>query len=384
MQAWVASATLPHRIEKSSLLSSRTTWWVLGGWAAAFGLATWMIEAVLLHVVPEAPPEPLGGVFRLVETILWLGAIAIATAVAERWPIDDVVSQWKRVLGQLALGIALGPVWGIEAYWLSTFLMPSWRSRGMWGIIATESKGALYGYVITAMLVHVVIRTRRQREREVIAANAVRQAAEARLNLLKLELQPESVLCAMEAVEELIAVDVERANDALVLLSDALYEIAASARVHEVSLRDELAATEVFVRLHELTHRSRVVFVADVDAKLLSAAVPHLLLHPLIESLLGETTGRHSEPVRIELSAERATEGLTLRIATNGMVADRLHDTRTARTVKYARERLAQLYGGDRRFGLTIFEGPRAPWIELTLPFHLIQDRAAPSPAAAG
>lgn len=367
MQVRRSTATLPLHNAARSLLLSRTAWWVVGGWAAAFGLSTWMVEAVLLHVVPGAPSEPLAGVFRLVETILWLAAVAAATAVAERWPIENVVAQWKRVLGQFTLGMAIGPVWGTVAYWLSTFLMPSWHSRGMWGIIATESKGALYGYVITALLAQVVIRTQRQREREVMAANAVREAAEARLNVLKLALQPESVLHAMEAVEQLITSDVEVANDSLVLLSDALYEIAASARVHEVRLRDEIAATDVFVRLYELTHRSRVLFVAEVDETALDAAVPHLILHPLIESLLGRVASSHSGPLRVQVLAKRAAERLRVKIAADGVVGDRSSDTPTE--LQYTRERLAQLYGDDRS-GVTTLEEPGACGIELNLPLH--------------
>ena len=379
----VPSVTLPPHLATRSLLSSRTTWWVLGGWAAAFGLSTWAVEAVLLRVVPGAPPEPLGGVFRLVEAILWIGTVVIATAVAERWPIEHVVAQWKRVLGQFTLGVVLGPVWGTFAYWLSIFLMPSWRSRGMWGIIATESKGALYGYVITALLVHAVIRTQRQREREVMAARAVREAAEARLNLLKLDLQPDSVLHAMVAVEELIASDIEVANESLVLLSDALYEIAASARVQEVPLREELAATDVFVRLHEFTHRSGVIFAADADASVLDAAVPHLLLHPLIEALLREGPRLHAEPARLQVRVKRDAEQMELRIVANGIGGERVAEIPTDRSLQYTRERLTQLYG-DMRARVTTLEKADACCIEVSLPYHAMNDRAVALPQAAG
>ena len=359
-----------------SLLTRRTTWWLLSVWAVAFGLSTWMLEAFLLRTVPGAPPEPLGGVFRLVETILWLGAIVIATSVAERWPIEDAAAQWRRVVGQIALGVALGPVWGTLAFLISTRLMPSWHSRGMWGIIATEAKGALFGYVATAILAHVVIRTLRQRAREVAAADAVREATEARLNLLKLELQPDSVLRAMDAVEELIAGDLEVANNSLVLLSDALHEVAASTRTQDVSLREELAVTEMFVRLHQLTHRSRVDFSAQASPDALHAAVPHLILHPLIETLLVDDGGRRSRPQCVNVLGERLGERLHLRISSSSVTAENSDQLCAARSVSHTRERLSQIFEGKERFTMLMTSDSGELRIDLSIPFRSMSDRS--------
>ena len=359
-----------------SLLRLRATWWLLGVWALAFGLSTWMLEAFLLRTVPGAPPEPLGGVFRLVEAILWLGAIVIATAVAERWAIEDATAQWRRVLAQIALGVALGPVWGTLAYLISTRLMPSWHSRGMWGIIATEAKGALFGYVATAILAHVVIRTLRQRAREVAAADAVREATEARLNLLKLELQPDSVLRAMDAVEQLIAGDLEVANDSLVLLSDALHEVAASTRTQDVSLREELGVTEMFVRLHELTHRRRVDFSVQVSPDALQAAVPHLILHPLIETLLDDDGGGRSQAHRLDVLGERIGECLQLRISAKCAAAKHAHQLYAARSVSHTRERLAQIFDGEERFTMLMTSDSGELRIDLGIPFRSMTDQS--------
>ena len=358
-----------------SLLTRRTTWWLLSVWAVAFGISTWMLEAFLLRTVPGAPAEPLGGVFRLVETILWLGAIVIATSVAERWPIEDAAAQWRRVVGQIALGVALGPVWGTLAFLISTRLMPSWHSRGMWGIIATEAKGALFGYVATAILAHVVIRTLRQRAREVAAADAVREATEARLNLLKLELQPDSVLRAMDAVEELIGGDLEVANNSLVLLSDALHEVAASTRTKDVSLREELAVTEMFVRLHELTHQSCVDFSAQASPDALDAAVPHLILHPLIETLLVDDGAGRLEPQSLNVLGERLSERLHLRISAKSAPVESSDQLYAARSVMHTRERLGQIFEGDERFTMLITSDSGELRIDLSIPFRSMSDR---------
>lgn len=376
MTAADATTLSPPRVRSTvSILRLRATWTLLVSWALSFGLVTWALEAVLLHFVPGAPPEPLSGVFRFIESVLWLGAIVIAAAVAERWPVEHASRQWRRVAAQATLGIALGPLWGTMAYSISTLLMPSWHSRGMWGIIATESKGALFGYITTAILTQVVIRSMKQREREIAASRAMREATEARLNLLKLELQPDAILHAMEALEEQIASGAEAANDSLVLLSDALHEVAAAARVTEVSLSDELSVTEIFVRLHEMTHHCVIDFSANAESGVVQAAVPHLLLHPLVETLLTELgIGGQGMSRRLSITAEAENERLVIQVGAIGPRPGRAHRLWQVRSVANTRERLTNLYGGEDTFALCIDDVDGQLRIELRLPLRALSD----------
>ena len=360
----------PHAVPAkfpNTLLRSRVTWWLLGTWALCFGLFTWAIEAFLLRVVPGAPHEPLGGVFRVVQSFLWIVALVLVIGMAERWPIQDVWRQRRRVVWQLCAGLLLGPWWGTTAYRLSARLMPAWHTRGMWGLIATEAKGAFFGYCVTVTLVNAVMRTLLQRQRELEAAHAVRDAAEARLNLLKLEMQPERVLGAMTAVEELIPQDVTAANEALVLLAEMLHQLTVSARAQFVTLAEELSVTEMFVQLRQLSGRRAIELSSVVDDEIRDAEVPHLLLQTIVDELIGNPAVRESDHLRLRVVARADHGQLALRLSGEG--TESRADIRAGAGLSRVRERLVALY--EEAFTLSVnVERPDATSIDVRLPFR--------------
>jgi hypothetical protein len=295
-----------------SLLARRDVQRLLVVAALCFGGATWGLEALLSNFVRDAPHEPFGGVYRLVEAVLWIGAAAIAIRVAERWPIESAIRQWRRTLAQLALAIALGPVWGAMAYAISPYLMPWWYERGMWGVIAKEAKGALLGYGVTTVLVHVILRARRQRAREVAASAMERAAADAQLVVRKLELQPALVLRSMDAIARMIPRDVDTANEALVALADGMRRSLAARRVEHASLGDEAEAIADALHLRSLTIGPRTVFTVAASDTALNAGVPTLLLPPLVDALADGHASRAE--AQITMRAERDDRCLVILI----------------------------------------------------------------------
>lgn len=349
------------------LLRRARVWHVLLAWSVAYGLLTWTLETALLRKVPGAPPEPWSGVYRLAETLLWLAPITAAIAIAERWPITSVRRQWRRIAAQVALGLALGPAWGALAFAISPVLMPWWHTRGLWGVIAKEAKGALFGYGTTAVLAHVAVRVLAQRRRAVAAAEAVQRAAEARLDLLRLELQPEAVLRTMDGIANMIPRDAAAANDALVLLADSLRGALASARVREVTLREEIENVGSVVRLHALACGAAVEFRSTYDEATGGVAVPPQIVQALVEDLLPRLTAGGAGigvEVRVRASGDVLDIDLTFRRAAS-MTESML--TR-ARGVRNTRERLHTLYGRAGDLGCRRDEAAGALMITLRLP----------------
>lgn len=309
--------------------------------ALCFGSATWGLEAILSHVVEGEPSEPFGGVYRLVESILWIGAAAIAIRIAEAWPIENAVRDWRRAFAQLALAVALGPVWGILAYAISPYLMPWWHERGMWGVVAKEAKGALFGYGVTTVLVHVILRARRQRAREVAATAMERATAEAQLVVRKLELQPAVVLRSMDAIARMIPGDVDTANDALVALADGMRRSLRLTRVETVPLHEELDAIEDALRLRALTIGPSMRLVAARDDDAMMAHVPALFLSPLVDRLAGWASADGEAQLLAEREADRLV--VCVRVPASRRAHPDVQDS--AAWLTAARGRLESLYG---------------------------------------
>ena len=361
-----------------SALRRRSLWIALLLWAVTWGSVTWAIEAALLRMVPDAPAEPWRGVYRLVETLLWIVAIVVAIRVAERWPITDPRRHWRRIAGQIALGMALGPAWGILAYGLSPYLMPWWRPRGMWGIVAKEAKSMLFGYGTTAVLAHVTLRVAAHRRRALALALAEQRAAQAQLDLLRLQLQPDGVLRSIDAIRALVPRDVDAANAALVLLADSLDAAMDAASARELPLASECANVEAQVRLHGASGRAGFTCAVALDAATESAVVPHGLVQALVEDGLAaaaaESSGLH---VRVTAARDGSLVCVlvTVRPTNREAVSKIVARLESGRALAYVREQVRRLAGSRNVPSWRVAAGGEAVAARLELPFREVTAR---------
>ena len=300
----------------ASLLRRAATWRLLVIWAIAFGLTTGVYEALLALAMPELPGSPWQASFRLVHTLIWALAVALAIAVAERWPVRSAARQWWRVLAQVAVGIVIGPVWGVIAYAFSSVFMPWRREAGVWGIIATDAKGALFAYGTAAIVAHVVLRVREQRERAVALVEAKTRLAEARVQIVTLGMQSEGVLAALDTIVELAPHDPKAANEALVLLADVLGQFVELTRAGSATLGEELALASAHARLLG-TRGPRVEVRWDASPEVLAREVPHLAVWPVLEQAVHSGCGRGGAVVQVR--AELGGDGsMTIAVVEDG------------------------------------------------------------------
>ena len=351
-----------------SFLRKGGLWRALLVWALAWGSLTWAIEAALLHMVPDAPAEPWRGVYRLVEALLWIVAIVVAIRVAERWPVTNLRRHWRRIAGQIALGLALGPTWGIVAYGLSPYLMPWWRPRGMWGIVAKEAKAMLFGYGTTAVLAHVLLRVTAQRRRAVALALAEQRAAQAQLELLRLELQPDGVLRSIDAIRTLVPRDADAANAALVMLADSLDAAMDAASARELPLATECASVDAHVQLQRVSSQTRLACTISLDSEVGPAAVPHGIVQTLVEEALA-VAAAESVGLEVRITARRHGSSLRVLIAVRptdrAAVRELLARLTAGRALAYAREQVRLAAGST--LAPTWREAPGGDVVEVRL-----------------
>jgi hypothetical protein len=285
-----------------SLLRQAATWRILFAYAIGFGLVSGAYEVALAVAMPELPGVPWQASFRIIHSLIWALAVALALAIAERWPVKSPTRQWGRVLAQVAVGLVIGPIWGLIAYAFSGWFMPWRRAGGLWGIIATDAKGALFAYGTAAIVVHVVLRAREQRERAVAFVEAKTRLAEARVQIVTLGMQSEGVLAALDAIVELVPRDPKAANEAIVLLADVLGQFVEITRAGSATLGEELALASAHARLLGTQGASAQVRW-DAAAEVLAREVPHLAVWPVLERAVhrAQGTGDGMVHVRAEL-----------------------------------------------------------------------------------
>lgn len=369
-------STTPELAEElPPLLLLPTTWTVIGWWTAGYGVLSWLVEWVSSQFDRAGPMPFVFGLNRMVYAVVWAGAIVAAIAITDRWPILRAGQVGRIALHVVAL-LAITVLWGFAAYYICLAVVPGWQPLGVGRMLSTTAKNVLFGYLVLVVLMHVVWRVRRYRAQEVAMHRQARLATEAQLHVLKMELAPHFFFNALHSISALIHSDPEAANDTLVRVSDMLRYSIETSRVQEVALRDELATLRLYTQIEEVRFGDRLKLSWDVDPAVFDAAVPHMLLQPLVENAIKHGLEVRSTAGRISVAAARDGDALRLSIQDDGPGIHHVSPRRgTGVGVANTRARLAELYGTRHTF--TIAAGAQGGTIvTITIPFALVSPDA--------
>jgi two-component system, LytTR family, sensor kinase len=378
-----AAGPVESRPVLPSLLTLRVTWQVLAWWTAFYGLASWFLEYAFSQLDPATAMPFWFGLNRVVYAVMWTWALLVAIVSTERVPVTSR-RQVRRILLHVGLAIAVSILWGVVGYYVCLAVVPGWVPMGVPRMLASTTKVILFGYGLAVVLIHILLQVRIQRHQEVMLLRQAHLATEAQLQVLKLELQPHFLFNALNAVSAQIPTDPQAANATLVLVSDMLREAIETTRVQEVTLREELATLRPYTQLQQVRFGDRLRLTWDVEEAALDAAVPHLLLQPLVENAIKHGLEADSTAGRIVVSARCEGERLRLRIWNDGpgqRVASPRRGTGVGLT--NVRSRLAQLYGERQAFDLSDAPGGGTQ-VTIELPFLTRRAGRVDGPDAAG
>ncbi|MGH7617668.1 MAG: sensor histidine kinase [Gemmatimonadaceae bacterium] len=360
-----------------------TTWRLLGWWTLAYGLSSWIIEYLFSQLDPTANIS-FGFAFnRVVYATVWSGAIVVAIVATEQFPVTGT-KQIGRILIHVAICLGVTMLWGIVAYYGCVLLVPGWKPLGVAKMLASTSKNVLFGYGLVVVLVHITLRVRVHRNQEVAFLRQAHQTAQAQLQILKLEMQPHFLFNALHSVSALIESDPIAANDTLVLVSDMLRHAVETARVQEVPLREELATLRLYTQIQQVRFGDRLRITWGIDETALEAAVPHMLLQPLVENAIKHGVEAHSNAGRIVIETRREGSALRFSIRDDGP-GYTAPSPRSGLGVGIAnvRSRLDQLYSGQHSFSVGNAIGGGTE-VLVRIPFVITaednQDRSTESP----
>jgi two-component system LytT family sensor kinase len=210
------------------------------------------------------------------------------------------------------------------------------------------------------------------------------QLARTELQILRSQLDPHFLFNALHVISELVHVDPSRADDIVARLGDLLRMSAVLARAGDVPLRDELAFVNAYLEIQQARFGSRLRIVRNVDATTLDAAVPSLLVQPLVENAIRHGTSKHATGGQVEIVTRRMGSSLVIEILDDGpgLPTDQTPDEGIG--IGHTRARLAQLYGGGSALELESRPGGgtrarlRLPYARATprMPNNIVGERA--------
>lgn len=212
--------------------------------------------------------------------------------------------------------------------------------------------GLLYWAVLS--IGYVVEHQRRLRERELTASRLETQLVRADLQALKMQLQPHFLFNALHTIGSLVRTgDRDTAIRVLAGLGDLLRRLLDGGSTQEVALEQELEFVRAYLAIERIRFRDRLTVTIDAPDDVRDAAVPHLILQPLVENAIRHGIAPHRAAGRLEVRARRAGARLELIVCDDGpgLPAGQPPGAHGIGLTN-ARARLERLYGAD--FELTI------------------------------
>jgi two-component system LytT family sensor kinase len=233
----------------------------------------------------------------------------------------------------------------------------------------------LLGYATIIGIVYATDFYRRYRERELLASQLGEQLAQARLQALRMQLNPHFLFNAMNT----IAMQVRKAanDDAVRMLaglSDLLRYMLEDSRPPEVPLSEELVFVQRYLAIEQVRFQDRLRIEVDAAPATEDALVPTLILQPLVENAIRHGISRRVQAGRVAIRARRSDEQLILEVEDDGpgLGSTMTPTPGTGLGLKNTRARLSQLYPGDFAFELTESAGG-GTLATIRLPFRVLR-----------
>jgi len=196
-------------------------------------------------------------------------------------------------------------------------------------------------------------------EREVQAAELKRELVEAKLNALRMQLNPHFLFNTLHAISALIHEDPEVADRMVARLSELLRLSLDQTRPQEVPLSEELDFLDRYLEIECTRFGDRLKIEKQVEPQIQSAMVPFLLLQPLVENAVRHGIEPREKTGHIAIVARRNNGMLELRVRDDGagLPLTAGAPARQGVGLSNTQSRLRHLYGERFKFELADLSG---------------------------
>ena len=193
-----------------------------------------------------------------------------------------------------------------------------------------------------------------QRQEALKRIQAEAEAKEAQMHLLRYQLNPHFLFNTLNSVSALVTTGrTDDANRMLLNLSKFLRFSLEQERVSTTTLREELAALQLYLDIEKVRFSDRLEFVLNIAPDAYRCEVPSLLLQPLVENAVKYAISKSESGGTIQVTAEVKDGSLDMAVEDSGADADGVcNDADPARTdfglgvgLQNVRQRLDTVFG---------------------------------------
>lgn len=213
---------------------------------------------------------------------------------------------------------------------------------------------------------------RSSQERERRAAELEASLASAKLQALRMQINPHFLFNTLNSIATLVYVNPRAADEMLGDLSELLRRSLDSMEEQEIPLAQELEFIGAYLGIEQKRFGERLRLDQSVPDDVKEALVPALILQPLVENAIRHGIEPQRAPGLITIQARRDGGQLHLLVRDNGKgFAAEVTNGFQRRGIGLAntQARLRELYGSNQQFAFLKGE-PRGCSVEIQIPFH--------------
>jgi two-component system, LytTR family, sensor kinase len=209
---------------------------------------------------------------------------------------------------------------------------------------------------------------------ELHASELKSQLARAQLSALKMQLQPHFLFNTLNAITVLVRQGKgELAEEMLARLSDLLRCVLEDVEAQEVPLRRELEYLRLYLSIQQVRFQDRLRIEISADPETLQAAVPQMVLQPIVENAVRHGIGVRSAASRLQIETALENRSLRIQVEDDGPGFRDSASGPSGIGLANTRARLRQLYGNEAQLLTTNCEEGGAR-VTLLIPYHLAPD----------
>jgi signal transduction histidine kinase len=273
---------------------------------------------------------------------------------------------WPRTLAiYFVAGLLMAGIHGVlcaaadvlQGWWTAK---PIFFQKSLRGILANRTHYNLAVYAVIVLAWHAWDYYRKFREREMQAVELAGRLAQAQLQALRMQLNPHFLFNALNAVSSLMLTDVAGANRMISRLGELLRLAIENSDQQEVPLQQEVEFLRRYLEIEQIRFGDRLRLKMDFDSSTLTAAVPNLILQPLVENAIRHAIQPQEDGGQIELRSARDNGRLVLQVSDNGPglrptdnISPPSEERRERIGLNNTQERLRKLYGENQQFDLS-------------------------------
>ena len=372
-----AEAKHPFRLSQRELVLIVAFWTFM----AALSVANRFLDPRQLGFQLTNPSAPI--ILALVSSYGW----ALLTPFVFWLSARVLTNQRHRVAGVLvllAVGFAIAIALGVAGEAMRNALMPFPVRRGprggqppgyFWLRPWFLNDFIIYIGVLAAGLARAYsIRYRQQREESLrVAAQLRAQLAEARLDALRMQLDPHFLFNTLHAISSLVERDPRGVRRMISRLSELLRHTIEGPTEQEITLREELDLLRRYLEIMEIRFQGRLEITTDVQERALDALVPNLILQPIVENAIKHGVSKIEGMGKIAVRGRIDGGDLVLSIENNAPLVESTAGTGVG--LRNTRARLSHLYGQEHHFTLRGDDSATpSTTAEIRLPYHTRAD----------